>query len=458
MKFDVRYSALENLISNHYEGKIGQADLESPLGRLEVFLTADPCEDDISYSLECKIEAYNTMEAPLAPKRTRWGVGYKVKANEDSLIILEKDSGEYCIERNDDEIKILTANYQSNTPVKKYLSQFFFVAKKIIQAQYKLAKTPVPNITVHIANRMPKKQAKETKELEQLERKIEISQPNVTFEDIGGLCEPKRQMLTIYEDIVSPNRARYFGIDPDKTKGYLLNAPAGCGKTLLVTALAQKLKSELSDKIKFYKVDYSAITSIYRGGEAQATAQIFELVKENQKKGLKTLLFLDELHLIGRRTRLGGNDEALDTLLSHLGGLENYPGLCVIGSTNFPIEDLDPALIRDGRLGKWIKIELPNKEERKEIYKITIKKRQEIARRAGNPALFKDIVLDILAKESEDFTGSNIVGVIDKIIEEKRRTTDDIRNFKSITTEDIVKTIRSFEKQSRKDFGFKASK
>ena len=164
--------------------------------------------------------------------------------------------------------------------------------------------------------------------LSNLEKLIEIEDPMVSFDHIGGCKRGKEEMAMICEDIEHPEIARFFGRDPEAKKGILLSGDYGCGKTLLVKALATKLKKDLHGKVKFYVLHYKDITSIYRGGEAIATGHIFDLVERNEKEGFKTILFIDELHVIAERRKdgLGPKDEALDTLLSHLDGMKKYKG------------------------------------------------------------------------------------------------------------------------------------
>ncbi len=260
-----------------------------------------------------------------------------------------------------------------------------------------------------------------------LEAHIERENPEISFDQIGGCHDGKKEMSRIHEDIKHPEIAAFFGRDPEEQKGYLLLGDSGNGKTLLVKALATKLKKELDEKIKFYTINYEDITSIYRGGEAKATGAVFKLVEKNEKEGLKTLLFLDEIHLIGSRRQdgLGPKDEGLDTLLSHLDGMQKYKGLTVIGATYMPVETLDPALIRNGRLSRKVWIERPKSaEERMEILNIFIKQKQEIAETNGNQELFKDLDLKQLGEATKGFNGSQISGVVQAVVDKKE---DEIR-------------------------------
>jgi len=227
------------------------------------------------------------------------------------------------------------------------------------------------------------------------------------------------------------------------------------------------LKEKLDGQVKFYAVNYEDITSIYRGGEAKATGKIFDLVDQNEKEGLKTLLFLDELHLVGsRRSNSDGpKDEALDTLLAHLDGMKKYKGLTVIGATYLPVEELDPALRRPGRLSKQVTIGKPTEEERAEIFEIYIRQKQEIAEAAGNKNLFGEIDVNKISEATDDFNGSHIAGVVAAVIDWKEDQTkaeaekqciELSEAFTPITTDEFLEVIRSYEKVERpKVMGFK---
>jgi SpoVK/Ycf46/Vps4 family AAA+-type ATPase len=295
--------------------------------------------------------------------------------------------------------------------------------------------------------------SKDETALNEIERKIRVKDPEVEFDDIGGCEQAKREMLRICADIEDPDKARFFGRDPHQKRGYLLLGEPGTGKTLLGKALATKLVQNLGDKIKVYFVHYQDITSIFRGGEAIATGKIFEMVQRNEEQGLSTLLFLDEIHLIGSRRAdpTGAKDEALDTLLAHLDGLKNYRGLTVIGATYMPVEKLDPALTRDGRLSRWITIEPPTLEERKDIFMIYIDKRKAIAQEAGNEFLFApDLDQDRIAKATEGFNGAHIAGVIERVVDWKYDQTPNLKRFKPITTKNILRVIKNYNKVKRK--------
>ena len=305
--------------------------------------------------------------------------------------------------------------------------------------------------------------------LDSLEKLIEIEDPLISFEHIGGCKRGKEEMMMICEDIEQPEIARFFGRDPEQKKGILLCGDYGCGKTLLVKALATKLKKDLLGKVKFYVLHYKDITSIYRGGEAIATGQIFDLVEKNEKQGLKTILFIDELHVVAERRKdgLGPKDEALDTLLSHMDGMKKYKGLTIIGSTYQPLGSLDKALIRPGRFGTWIMIEKPTKEERTDIFGIYIDQRREWAAHHGNKKLFSDLDMEKLSEATEGFNGSDIAQIVEKTVRNRERAARKkaghgekekiLKGFKPVNTAFFLEMIADYKKKRGKKEALPAS-
>lgn len=357
---------------------------------------------------------------------------------------------------------------------KRALCEHNEILESVVESLYNRADVPDITYFLQVTLERGKKEYRERKgespsspdgeiSLDKLEKLVEVEDPQITFGQIGGCQRGKEEMMMICEDIEHPEIARYFGRDPEDKKGILLYGDYGCGKTLLVKALATKLKKDLQGKVKFYAIHYKDVTSIFRGGEAIATGRIFDLVARNEKKKLKTILFIDELHVIAERRRdgFGPKDEALDTFLSQLDGMRKYKGLTVIGSTYQPIEMLDQALIRPGRFNTWIRIQKPNREERAEIFGIYVKQRQEWAARSGNMNLFVELDLQKIAEATEGFNGSDIVQVLEKAVRNRERQARlkagreapkerILEEFKPITTDFFLQMIEDYKEKRRK--------
>ncbi len=455
------YEALQEGQSGHLARlQLGQ----KPVGEIET--TIKRIGDN--YDLESRIHPF-TLIPPLelhpgriVPRLPE----YEVLAGGNAQVVLKKIE-RYFLERGQlgPELRI-QQRLSSKEELDRQLHEYAEVLQVVVESFY--PEESVPEAIYILGSKIPsgKKEHQipalntDNREGPQilLERKIEIVNPQVPFEAIGGSYQAKEEMRRIYSDIVRPDVASFFGRDPQERKGYLLHGDSGTGKTLLVKALATKLKEELSDRVKFYAVDYSSITSIYRGGEAQATALLFDLVKQNEQQGLSTLLFLDEIHLIGQRKK--EYNEALDTLLAQLDGMTTYKKLTVIGATYLPVESLDPALIRPGRLSVQITISPPTADERAEIFSLYVEKRRQLAAAGGNMHLFADLDISQLAEASANFNGSHIAGVIEKVVAAKE---DDIKRklgehaaleefraaFKPITMEEFLDAIKTYQKVER---------
>ncbi len=461
---------LYTLLQAKKHGWIAQLDvIKEPVA--DMYTRIEPRGN--GYSLDTIIGKVNLAREtePLHPERIISRLpDYEILVAGEAQIVLKKDNREYILERKKlNSLLRVQQGVVSKEEFKKQLLEYAKVLQVFVESFY--AQSDIPNNLYVLGSLMPteyKVSPAQTPfssnpdqrevDLAELERKIEIVNPNVSFEEIGGSRQAKVEIQRIYSDIIHPEIARFCGRDPDKKKGYLLVGESGAGKTLLVKALATKLKAELADRVKFYAVDYSNITSIYRGGEARATALLFDLVKRNEEQQLSTLLFLDEIHTIGQRKK--EYNEALDTLLAQLDGMTTYKGLTTIGATYLPVDSLDSALLRPGRLSVQISIAQPTNDERQEIFSIYIRQRQQMAAAVGNKHLFTDLDLPRLAQEAQGFNGSHIAGVVEKVIsakeDEMKQKIDDKASveqlahiFTPITMEDFLQAIKRYEKVER---------
>ena len=333
------------------------------------------------------------------------------------------DEEYFCSVENEGRRFILSTEYYSGSfeDFKKMLSANNELLEKVVKAYCTKNKLEVPEFeyTLNTSKIKEDELLKENPYYKSFENEIEIKDFSVKFEDIGGNIDGKKEMLRIYRDIAHPELAVLFGRDPSKSKGYLLYGGKGNGKTMLVQALATKLHDELNDKMKFYIISYGTIASTLRGGEAENIKLLFKLVEMNEKKGLTSIVFMDELQSVALRDQFNGN-EALDELLANLGGMNSYKKSVFIGASYCPIEQLDSALIRPGRLGKHIEIKAPNVDERKEIMQIYLNKEKNFAKEnAGFENLFGTINLDLISKETEAYNGSDIMMLFEQVSSKK---------------------------------------
>ncbi len=214
-----------------------------------------------------------------------------------------------------------------------------------------------------------------------------------TMKDVGGYEQTKKEL---YDAIVMPLRRKElqtaYGLKPPK--GLLLFGPPGTGKTMMMRALARELE------IGFYYVKASDLLSQWYGESEQNIAELFKIARQNAP----CVLFFDELDAIGkRRDSYTADDVAprlLSTMLSEMDGFKTSKSVIIVGATNVPYE-LDPAILRPGRLDKIIYMPLPDKVSRKQIFKVHTR---------ALP-LAEDVDLDELAAKTERYSGADIANI-----------------------------------------------
>ena len=189
----------------------------------------------------------------------------------------------------------------------------------------------------------------------------EEERPRVSYEDIGGLhdeLEKVKEMIQL--PIKHPELFDRLGIDPPK--GVLLHGPPGTGKTLIAKAVANESGAN------FYTINGPEIMSKFYGQSEENLRKIFEEAQKNAP----SIVFLDEIDAIApKRSEVHGEVErrVVSQLLALMDGLKGRGKVIVIGATNIP-DTLDPALRRPGRFDREIRIDVPDRDGRKEILQI----------------------------------------------------------------------------------------
>ena len=218
----------------------------------------------------------------------------------------------------------------------------------------------------------------------------------VTFKDVAGLAGAKQEV----EEIVSflKNPTKYTNLGGKIPKGVLLVGPPGTGKTLLAKAVAGEAN------VPFFSMSGSDFVEMFVGVGASRVRDLFRQAKEKAP----AIIFIDEIDAVGRargRNNMmgGGNDEresTLNQLLTEMDGFGSNSGVIILAATN-RADVLDAALLRAGRFDRQIHVELPDLQERKEIFGVHM---------AG---IKKDDSLDInfLAKQTPGFSGADIANV-----------------------------------------------
>ena len=224
-------------------------------------------------------------------------------------------------------------------------------------------------------------------------RETVVEIPNITWDDIGGLEETKKdlQEMILYP-IEHPDKFQKFGMSP--SKGVLFYGPPGCGKTLLAKAVANECSSN------FISVKGPELLTMWFGESEGNVREVFD----KARSAAPCVLFFDELDSVGVQRSSGGGgdaggagDRVLNQLLTEMDGAGSKKNLFFIGATNRP-EILDEALIRPGRLDQLIYIPLPDQIARVGIIKAVLRK----------SPIAQNINVDFLASLCEGFSGADM--------------------------------------------------
>ncbi len=216
-----------------------------------------------------------------------------------------------------------------------------------------------------------------------------------TFKDVAGLEGAKEEVQEIVEFLRNPER--YTSLGGKIPKGALLVGPPGTGKTLLAKAVAGEAK------VPFFSLSGSDFVEMFVGVGASRVRDLFKQAKEKSP----AIIFIDEIDAIGRargkNNMTGSNDErenTLNQLLTEMDGFGTNTNVIVLAATN-RADVLDKALMRAGRFDRQIYVDLPDLNERREIFEVHLR-----------PIKTKETLdLDFLAKQTPGFSGADIANV-----------------------------------------------
>lgn len=217
----------------------------------------------------------------------------------------------------------------------------------------------------------------------------------VTFKDVAGLAEAKQEVEEIVEFLKEPQK--YTDLGGKIPKGALLVGPPGTGKTLLAKAVAGEAN------VPFFSLAGSDFVEMFVGVGASRVRDLFKQAKEKAP----CIVFIDEIDAVGRargkNPAMGGNDErenTLNQLLTEMDGFASNSGVIILAATN-RVDVLDKALLRAGRFDRQIHVDLPDLNERKEVFGVHLR-----------PIKIDDTVdVDLLARQTPGFSGADIANV-----------------------------------------------
>ena len=221
------------------------------------------------------------------------------------------------------------------------------------------------------------------------------SAQKVTFRDVAGLSEAKEEVQEIVEFLKNPGN--YTNLGGKIPKGALLVGPPGTGKTLLAKAVAGEAN------VPFFSISGSDFVEMFVGVGASRVRDLFRQAKEKAP----CIVFIDEIDAVGRargkNANFGSNDErenTLNQLLTEMDGFGSNSGVIILAATN-RADILDKALLRAGRFDRQIYVELPDLNERKEIFKVHLRPIK----------IDESVDIEFLSRQTPGFSGADIANV-----------------------------------------------
>jgi len=218
---------------------------------------------------------------------------------------------------------------------------------------------------------------------------------NITFQDVAGLVGAKEEIVEIVEFLKNPKK--YTELGAKIPKGALLVGPPGTGKTLLAKAVAGEAK------VPFFSLSGSDFVEMFVGVGASRVRDLFRQAKEKAP----SIIFIDEIDAIGRargkNNGFNSNDErenTLNQLLTEMDGFGTNSGVIILAATN-RADVLDAALMRAGRFDRQIYVDMPDLNERKEIFQVHLKPLK----------LVEGLDINFLSKQTPGFSGADIANL-----------------------------------------------
>ena len=249
---------------------------------------------------------------------------------------------------------------------------------------------------------------------------FEKGSTKITFRDVAGQAAAKQEVQEIVDFLKKPEK--YTELGGKIPKGALLVGPPGTGKTLLAKAVAGEAD------VPFFSISGSDFVEMFVGVGASRVRDLFRQAKEKSP----CIIFIDEIDAVGRargkNPSMGGNDErenTLNQLLTEMDGFGSNSGVIILAATN-RVDILDKALLRAGRFDRQIYVDLPDLNERKEVFGVHIR----------DLKLDSSVDIDLLSRQTPGFSGADIANVCNEAALIAAR-----HNKSAVTKEDFMAAV-----------------
>ena len=256
--------------------------------------------------------------------------------------------------------------------------------------------------------------------------------PQVTFVDVAGADEAKRELTEVVEFLREPGRFAELGARIPK--GVLMVGPPGTGKTLLARAVAGEAGAP------FFSISGSEFVEMFVGVGASRVRDLFDQARKNSP----CIVFVDEIDAVGRQRRAGfggahdEREQTLNQLLVEMDGFDTNTHVIVIAATNRP-DVLDPALLRPGRFDRHVTLDRPDIRGRRQILDVHCR----------NKPLEAAVDLDVLARQTPGFSGADLASLVNEAAILAARANRKVIGMDELE-EAIARVIAGPERKSRR--------
>lgn len=266
-----------------------------------------------------------------------------------------------------------------------------------------------------------------------LEANLKFERPKITFDEVGGMQKVKDEIrIKIIQPLQHPEMYKAYG--KKIGGGILMYGPPGCGKTHLARATAGQINAS------FISIGIHDVLDMWQGNSEKKLHDLFETARRQTP----CVLFFDEIDALGASRsdmRHSASKMLINQFLNELDGVSsNNEGVLILGATNAPWH-LDSAFRRPGRFDRIIFVNPPDTEGREGILKILLKDKP-----------VTDIDYKALAKLTDEFSGADLMAVVNRTIEDKLRESFERGSIQPMSTKDLSKTAKLVKPSTKEWF------